>query len=129
MCRISGLVNFPHSADAVKRMTVNMCEIMRHGGPDDGGIFVSNDQKVVLGNRRLALVDLSSAGHQPMSYDNRYTITYNGELYNYLSLKKELSTLGHSFNNHTDTEVILAAFSEWGTLSFSRLQGMFAFGL
>ena len=129
MCRISGIVNFVISAEQKLLMVEKMCEIQRNGGPDDGGVFISKDSNVVLGNRRLALVDLSDGGHQPMHYKERYTITYNGELYNFLSLKNELKSLGHFFINHTDTEVILAAFDEWNTSSFSRLEGMFAFSL
>lgn len=106
-----------------------MCNCLVHGGPDDGGIFSQPTGNLVLGNRRLALQDLSDAGHQPMHYANRFTITYNGELYNFPELKKELIGLGHVFHNHTDTEVILAAFSQWHTQCFRRFKGMFAFAL
>lgn len=106
-----------------------MCQLQFHGGPDDGGIYSAPEDHLVLGNRRLALIDLSNEGHMPMQYQNRYFITYNGELYNFLILKKELKALGHQFNNHTDTEVILAAFAQWNTQAFARLKGMFAFAL
>ncbi len=129
MCRIAGMIDFELPA-AINQLTVeNMCALQKHGGPDDGGIFVSQNEQLILGNRRLSLLDLSSDGHMPMAYLNRFFITYNGEIYNYKSLKTELLHLGHQFSNQTDTEVILAAFAQWGPLSFNRLKGMFAFAL
>ncbi len=113
----------------IESMVQQMCDLQKHGGPDDGGLYISAADKLVLGNRRLALLDLSPEGHQPMQYLDRYFITYNGELYNFLELKEELVRLGHIFRNHTDTEVILAVFSQWGTQGFARLKGMFAFAL
>jgi asparagine synthase (glutamine-hydrolysing) len=83
---------------------------------------------VALAHRRLAVVDLTPAGHQPMSYDHqRYWITYNGEIYNWRELRSELESLGHAFVSHTDTEVILAAFSQWGKECLHRFNGMWAF--
>ena len=103
---------------------------MKHGGPDDEGIYFNAEHHVVLGHRRLSLIDLSSFGHQPMSYaQGRYEISFNGEIYNYLELKSQLKNLGHTFSTGSDTEVILAAFAAWGTESFARLNGMFAFAL
>jgi asparagine synthase (glutamine-hydrolysing) len=106
-----------------------MCRMLQHGGPDDEGIYSDESARLVLGNRRLALLDLSPAGHMPMIYANRYVITYNGELYNHGLLRQELIALGHAFQNHTDTEVILAAFAQWSSQSFVRLKGMYAFAL
>lgn len=107
-----------------------MCQALRHGGPDDEGIWVEKEANLVLGHRRLSLLDLSEAGHQPMEYgDGRYAVTFNGEVYNYPALKEELVSLGHRFRSQSDTEVILAAFAEWGTASFARLNGMFSFAL
>ncbi len=80
-----------------------------------------------FGHRRLSIIDLSSAGHQPMCYKNRYWITYNGEIYNFLELKTELEELGHRFVSHSDTEVILAAYDEWGINCQHRFIGMWAF--
>ncbi len=129
MCRIAGILNPSQSVESLQNTVEAMCEILKHGGPDDGGIFTSAKQHLVLGNRRLALMDLSSAGHQPMHYAERYTITYNGELYNFKALRKTLQEAGLVFNTHSDTEVILAAFAKWNTQSFSKLNGMFAFAL
>lgn len=107
-----------------------MCDILQHGGPDDEGFYFCPKHHIALGNRRLALIDLSPAGHMPMSYaEGRYWITYNGELYNYPEIKAELEKAGYSFKTNSDTEVILASFAAWGTNSFSRLNGMFAFAL
>src|SRR5688572_27848534 len=102
-----------------------MCGLLKHGGPDDEGIYTSPANHLVLGHRRLALIDLSAAGHQPMPYcHGRYQLSYNGELYNYLEIKRELLAAGLVFTTESDTEVILAAFAKWGTASFSRFNGM-----
>lgn len=130
MCRIAGIVNKSLPVERLQEMVKSMCYSLKHGGPDDEGIYCSYKNSLVLGNRRLALLDLSQAGHQPMSYaDGNYTITYNGELYNFPELKKELIAIGYSFISNSDTEVILAAFAAWGTESFQKFNGMFAFAL
>jgi asparagine synthase (glutamine-hydrolysing) len=123
------MVNLGIPVTTIEQWVGEMCQLQFHGGPDDGGIYSAPEDHLVLGNRRLALIDLSHEGHMPMQYQNRYYITYNGELYNFLILKKELQALGHQFSNHTDTEVILAAFAQWNTQAFARLKGMFAFAL
>lgn len=111
-------------------LVISMCRILKNGGPDDEGIHCSPEHNLALGNRRLALMDLSKAGHQPMDYDNgKYYITYNGEIYNFLELKTQLTQLGFSFKSQSDTEVILASFEAWGTLAFEKFNGMFAFAL
>jgi asparagine synthase (glutamine-hydrolysing) len=129
MCRIAGIIKQGIEAQELRSLVKQMCTLQRHGGPDDEGLYSEEESGMVLGNRRLALLDLSAAGHMPMEYADRYVITYNGELYNFLTLKKELQNLGHRFSNHTDTEVILAAFAQWQVQSFARLKGMFAFAL
>lgn len=107
-----------------------MCDSQQHGGPDDEGFYSCETQHLVLGHRRLALIDLSPGGHQPMSYaEDRFWISYNGELYNYPELKNELVKAGFHFKTASDTEVILAAFAAWGTNAFRRFNGMFAFAL
>jgi asparagine synthase (glutamine-hydrolysing) len=103
---------------------------MQHGGPDDHGVYCDAENHLALGHRRLSLIDLSACGHQPMSYCNkRYQLSFNGEIYNYKELQEELLDLGYTFQSESDTEVILAAFAAWGTQSFDRFNGMFAFAL
>ena len=130
MCRISGIISPPHPIEALQPMVKEMCRIQEHGGPDDEGMYTDAAQHLVLGHRRLSLIELSMAGHQPMSYsDGRYTISYNGELYNYLEIRMELMGAGFKFNTNSDTEVILAAFAAWGCNAFHRFNGMFAFAI
>jgi len=129
MCRIAGILHATSLPANLEKLVADMCEIQKHGGPDDGGLYSAKGAGLVLGNRRLALLDLSPEGHMPMSYRDRYHITYNGELYNHISLREELISLGHRFSSHTDTEVILASFAQWGTQGFAKLKGMFAFAL
>jgi asparagine synthase (glutamine-hydrolysing) len=103
---------------------------MRHRGPDDAGEWWGADGCVGLGHRRLAIVDLSPRAHQPMLYaQGRLAIVFNGEIYNFQELRRELSAAGYAFASDSDTEVILAAFQRWGTECLSRLNGMFAFAI
>jgi asparagine synthase (glutamine-hydrolysing) len=105
---------------------------LRHRGPDGEGTFVSRGGEVACGlaHTRLAIIDLSPSGHQPMSTpDARYTITYNGEIYNYRDVRAELEILGERFVSTSDTEVILLAFRRWGASSLQKLRGMFAFAI
>lgn len=105
-------------------------DAMIHRGPDDAGIWWSGDGRVGLGMRRLAIIDLSPAGHQPMQDGSgSCTIVFNGEIYNYHELQRELTARGHSFRSESDTEVILAAYREWGEDCTSHLNGMFAFAV
>jgi len=111
------------------RQTLLACrDALRHRGPDGAGLWSSADGRVMFGHRRLAIVDLSDAGAQPMSLTNgNWHITFNGEIYNHDELRRELRALGHSFRGHSDTEVLLAALAQWDTRCLSRLRGMFAF--
>jgi asparagine synthase (glutamine-hydrolysing) len=127
MCRIAGIIDNQNNSEQFVIQIKAMCAIMAHGGPDDEGSLII-DNSVAFGHRRLSILDLSSAGHQPMIYED-LTITYNGEIYNYQSLKNELKILGFSFKTETDTEVILVGFKVWGTALFNKLEGMFAFAL
>ena len=130
MCRIAGLINPSMPVQAIEYLVREMCRVQKHGGPDNEGMYVQAENHLVLGHRRLSLIDLSASGNQPMAYDNgRYIISYNGELYNYPELKEILKKAGCSFNTGSDTEVILAAFATWGTEAFKRFNGMFAFAL
>jgi asparagine synthase (glutamine-hydrolysing) len=105
-----------------------MTDALAHRGPDGEGSYV--DGSLGLGHRRLAIIDLSPAGRQPMlTRDGRYAITYNGEIYNFQELRAKLEALGHQFRSRTDTEVLLYAFAEWGIKAIDRLNGMFAFAL
>ena len=127
MCGIAGHLNLHGGSagrDAVQRMT----DAIRHRGPDGEGVFV--DGPVALGHRRLSIIDLSPAGTQPMSTaDSRYVITYNGEVYNFRELRRELEGYGHTFVSGTDTEVVLYAFVQWGERCLERFNGMFAFAI
>ena len=130
MCRIAGLINASLPLPSLEELVKEMCRVQKHGGPDNEGIYVDANHSMVLGHRRLSLIDLSDSGNQPMAYDDgRYIISYNGELYNYLELKEILKKLGCSFKNNSDTEVILAAFATWGVAAFQKFNGMFAFAI
>ena len=107
-----------------------MCQALRHGGPDDEGIFTDEKVGLTFGHRRLSIIELSEKGHQPMAdIDQKVWITFNGEIYNYLELKEELIKTGAKFKSGSDTEVIIMAYLQWGTLAFSKFKGMFAFAL
>src|SRR5439155_4922128 len=111
-------------------VVIRMRDSLRHRGPDDRGLWQSEDGSVSLGHRRLAIIDLSTRGHQPMTDGNgKLWITFNGEIYNYRELRQELEGRGHQFRTSTDTEVILEAYRAWGRECLQRLNGMFAFAL
>ena len=132
MCGIVGLAcadagDLSHAAFLLVNV---MTDALSHRGPDDSGTWASADGSVVLGQSRLSVVDLSPLGHSPMPWDGgRLCITYNGEIYNYRELRQTLESAGHRFKSLTDTEVVLAAYDEWGTQCVERFVGMFAFGL
>ena len=128
MCGIVGIASNTPIADRAW-LTAGR-DAMRHRGPDGCGEFWSADGCVGLGHRRLAIIDLSSAGQQPMAdAGGRLRIVFNGEIYNFTDLRRELAARGHVFFSQTDTEVVLAAYREWGTDCLGRLNGMFAFAL
>lgn len=130
MCRIAGVINPGATSESLQVWVKEMCQLQKHGGPDDEGIYIADDLPVVLGHRRLSIIDLSEGGHQPMqSANGRLCISYNGELYNYLELKEELTLAGCRFHSNSDTEVIITAFEKWGANAFKRFNGMFAFAL
>jgi asparagine synthase (glutamine-hydrolysing) len=125
MCRIAGIFDASR-ADLVDTIH-GMIDSMRRGGPDDEGVWVDELQPLALGHRRLALIDLTSAGHQPMDdVEAGLTIVFNGEIYNYREIRAELTAAGHVFATASDTEVILKAYSRWGEECFARFNGMFA---
>ena len=127
MCGIAGFINTKGSDE--KRFAIHkMVELLHHRGPDDQGYYA--DENIALGHARLSIIDLSSAGHQPMLNEDQNTIiVFNGEIYNYLSLKKELQENGRKFNSTSDTEVILNGFLQWGTAIFQKLNGIFAIAI
>jgi asparagine synthase (glutamine-hydrolysing) len=128
VCGIVGQVGEPGSiaVDAV----VAARDTLVHRGPDDAGVYVTPDRSVGLGHRRLSIIDLSSAGHQPMrNRTGSLWLVFNGEIYNFRALRDQLERLGHQFQSATDSEVILHAYEEWGIDSVRRLRGMFAYAL
>ncbi len=128
MCGLSGMIKFSGNLerDIVKRMN----ETLIHRGPDDGGYWFSDDGVTGLGHRRLSIIDLSPSAHQPMiDVSGKFIIVFNGEIYNYKELRIELSMKGHTFRSSSDTEVIVAAYKEWGHSCPTRLVGMFAFAI
>ncbi len=126
MCRIAGIVSKSFSDDKENQLLL-MRDAMHRGGPDDAGIYIDKQFPIALAHRRLSIIDLSSAGHQPMlSNDQQIIISFNGEIYNYIELRNELKNLGHVFKTETDTEVIIAGYIQWGTAVFAKLNGMFA---
>jgi len=133
MCGIAGFLTPSRDASAenMHAMARSMADALQHRGPDDAGTWVDPSAGVGLGHRRLSVVDLSPLGHQPMqSASRRYVIVYNGEIYNFRSLREELTTLGHAFRSRSDTEVMLAAITQWGLYdALRRFNGMFAFAL
>lgn len=133
MCGITGFfdTSCQMSDQKMRYVVQNMSQALTHRGPDDGGRWVDAQSGVALGHRRLAILDLSPEGHQPMNSANgRYMIAFNGEIYNFLELRHDLERLGHAFRGHSDTEVMLASFSEWGVeQSVQRFNGMFAFAV
>src|SRR5262249_27892971 len=148
MCGIAGFVVQPgrgNSSIAKSSCAPGVLESIRHRGPDDygwlrfagnsvergrRGTSPSTEPEVLLLHRRLSILDTSNAGWQPMgTADGRYHIVYNGEIYNFLELRQELQDLGYRFQSQSDTEVLLAAYTEWGTQALRRFVGMFAFAI
>jgi asparagine synthase (glutamine-hydrolysing) len=126
MCGIAGIFDGRRDPERTAREVAAMTEILRHRGPDDGGVVTGIGWAV--GARRLAIQDLSQAGRQPMGRGS-LTMVYNGEVYNFGDLRRELETKGHRFRSTSDTEVVLAAFEEWGGEAFFRFNGMFALAI
>jgi asparagine synthase (glutamine-hydrolysing) len=128
MCGIAGKLYFDRARPVERPILEAMNRVLAHRGPDDDGIF--HDGAIGLAHRRLSIVDLSPAGHQPMSNAaGTLWITFNGEIYNFPELRKELESAGVAFRSHTDTEVLLALWEREGPACLSRVYGMFAFGL
>ena len=126
MCGIAGIIAFNPVQTSVQRIK-SMTDVLAHRGPDGAAYWTAPGGGVILGHRRLSVIDPSDLAAQPMHYKNRYTIVYNGEIYNYRELKNILEQQGHTFRSQSDTEVILAAYDAWGVDCLQRFDGMFAF--
>ncbi len=129
MCGISGWFLVQGMARDEAQLTA-MSNLIAHRGPDDRGYFRDPARGISLAHNRLSIIDLSSAGHQPMtSDDGKVVLSYNGELYNFIELRTQLQRLGHQFRSNTDSEVVLHSFLEWGLNCLNRFNGMFAFAI
>ncbi|MEB3295662.1 MAG: asparagine synthase (glutamine-hydrolyzing) [Synechococcales bacterium] len=133
MCGIVGFwnLNADGSAETLEAIVRQMSDTLHLRGPDSSGDWADPAHGIALGHRRLAIVDLSPSGHQPMiSADGRYVIVFNGEIYNFPELRQQLQAYGHHFRGHSDTEIMLASFSQWGiSAALQKFNGMFAFAL
>lgn len=132
MCGIAGFIDpRPGNREALAHRARRMAGTMRHRGPDDEGVWIAPDAGVGLAFRRLAILDLSREGHQPMmSASGRHVLVFNGEIYNFRELRRELKSAGVTFRGSSDTEVLLASIERWGTDgTLGRINGMFAFGV
>ena len=131
MCGFAGVLSPALDRDAIGTVLQAMTCAIHHRGPDDHGAWFDPDAGIALGHRRLAIIDPSPLGHQPMSsHSGRYTMAYNGEIYNFPELRKKLEADGVCFRGHSDTEVILAAFDRWGIVdALTSFDGMFALGV
>ena len=132
MCGIAGFVESstsgaPFTADESRALVHRMCDAIRHRGPDDEGTWLADG--VALGMRRLSIIDLSP-GHQPIHNEDRSVwIVFNGEIYNFPELRRELEATGHRFYTATDTEAIVHAYEQWGAAAIARLRGMFGLAI
>jgi asparagine synthase (glutamine-hydrolysing) len=128
MCGIVGCIQIGQPIEP--RLLRNQCHALHHDGPDNYGVWLSPDGCIALGNQRLAIQDLSAAGHMPMSdASGQVWITFNGEIYNFQKLRTDLGQRGHVFRSGSDTDIILHAYLEWGTACLDRLDGMFGFAI
>ena len=133
MCGFAGFVAFAGATRSLDltATVARMADSLIHRGPDDRGIWIDRAAGLAMGHRRLAIIDLSAEGHQPMiSGSGRFVVVYNGEIYNFRVLRRELENLGHRFRGHSDTEALLGAVDQWGLdETLRRIAGMFAFAL
>lgn len=126
MCGITGFIN-KNKVDADLTLLKTMNDLIAHRGPDGEGFY--SHKNLALAHRRLAIIDLSSDGHQPMLFQEKYVITFNGEIYNYIEIRNELISKGYQFKSKSDTEVILAAYDFWGEECVQQFNGMWAFAI
>jgi asparagine synthase (glutamine-hydrolysing) len=128
MCGIAGIWQ-RNGAPVDRARLARMADTIAHRGPDDGGFHFDDDAGIGLAHRRLSILDLTAAGHQPMVLQDRYWLTYNGEVYNYQALRRDLEALGHVFQTQTDSEVILHSYAEWGPDAVRKWNGMWALAI
>ena len=126
MCGISGIVNQNNNEVPFEDIQ-SINSLISHRGPDDEGFYFHKN--LAFGHRRLSILDLSKDGHQPMSYKDKYSIIFNGEIYNYIEIKNKLLSYGYNFESKTDTEVILASYDKWGKECVNMFNGMWSFAL
>ena len=130
MCGITGIYNYLNKSINSKSIIEKIVEIQHARGPDDQGIWESKCKKVCFGHNRLTIIDLSKNGKQPfISKDENFVITFNGEIYNFKEIKKELIANNIYFKSNSDTEVIIESYKYWGLSFVKKLRGMFAFAL
>jgi len=128
MCGIVGIWDYANKIE--ESVLEKMRDTLSHRGPDDSGLFIDYENNIGLGHRRLSIIDLSPSGRQPMSSsDENLQIVFNGEIYNFMELRKELEKKGHCFKTNTDTEVILKSYEHWGKKAVEKFRGMFAFAI
>jgi len=128
MCGIAGIIQVNSNNYGIPHLK-KMTDTLTHRGPDGEGLWQNENRTVLLGHRRLCIIDLSEAAAQPMNYLNRYSLVHNGEIYNYIELKNELVQKGYSFRTQSDTEVIAAAYDHWNEECVEHFDGMFAFAI
>ena len=128
MCGIAGIIS---SNETIIHLSLlqRMAQTLAHRGPDGDGFWINENNTVGLAHRRLAIIDLSQAAAQPLHYAKRYSITYNGEIYNYIELRKSLQKAGYTFYTKSDTEVILAAYDLYKEKCVHYFDGMFSFAI
>ncbi len=133
MCGITGKIYFKNNSQRVSKNDISrMNKAIAHRGPDDSGVYITSNDKLGLGQQRLSIIDLSPLGHQPMHYEHnnkKYTIVFNGEVYNFQEEREQLQKNGYQFKSKTDTEVIMALYDQYGLDFLEHLRGMFAFAL
>ena len=128
MCGIAGIASRNPELISPRRIESGT-SCLKHRGPESQQIYINQEQTISLGHSRLCIIDLNKEASQPMHYLDRYTIIHNGELYNYIELRQQLKNKGYSFNTSSDTEVIAAAYAEWGSECLQQFEGMFAFAI
>ena len=128
MCGIAGIISADKSNISLSRLK-KMATAIAHRGPDGEGFWINKKENIGLAHRRLSIIDLSDEAAQPMHYTRRYSIVYNGEIYNYIELRKELKKAGYHFTTNSDTEVILVAYDCYKEKALQYFDGMFAFAI